>query len=180
MVSLKSKLLFLPLYLDSLVQSLARLASSLPQVFAQVCCRSITCGSIACGYMAYRYIVCGYMACGSITQVGCGSVALLIKGFQSVFWFTGVLRSVTQVLGMLWPVRLIPKLLRFIERIWLSRLSIRPVILLSLGEAERLFMALTQFRIFSLVYSIWSSSYIMLYKDRATVTCLSFLTHTPW
>ena len=42
MVSLKSKLLFLLLYLDSLVQSLARLASSLLQVLTQVGCGSIT------------------------------------------------------------------------------------------------------------------------------------------
>jgi len=66
----------------------------------------------------------------------------------------GVLRSVTWVLGMLWPVRLIPKLLRFIGRIWLSRLGIRLAMLLSLGEAERLFVALTWSRIFSLVYSV--------------------------
>jgi len=51
--------------------------------------------------------------------------------------------------------------------------------LLSLGEAERLLVALTWFRIFSLVYSVWSSFYIMLYKDRAIVTYLSFLTYTP-
>ena len=41
-VSLKLKLSFLPLYLDSLVQSLAKLASSLPQVFTQVVYGSIT------------------------------------------------------------------------------------------------------------------------------------------
>ena len=80
MVSLKLKLLFLLLYLDLLVQSLARLASSLPQVFAwvgcgSVACRSVTCGSIACGFevcgsVACGYMVCGYMVCG---YIGCGS-----------------------------------------------------------------------------------------------------------
>jgi len=80
---------------------------------------------------------------------------------------------------MLWPVRSIPKSLGFVGRIWLSRLGIRLAMPLSLGEAERLFVALTWSRIFSLVYSVWSSSYIMLYKDRVIVTCLSFLTHTP-
>jgi len=44
---------------------------------------------------------------------------------------------------MLWPVRLILKSLRFIGQIWLSRLGIRLAILLSLGEVERLFVALT-------------------------------------
>jgi len=83
------------------------------------------------------------MACGFVTWAGCGSVALLMEGFWSVFWFIGVLRSVTWVLGVLWPVRLIPKSLGFIGRIWLSRLGIRPAMLLSLGEAERLFIALT-------------------------------------
>jgi len=83
------------------------------------------------------------MACGSMTWVGCGSIALSTEGFWSVFWFMGVLWSVTWVLGVLWPVRLILKLLGFIGRIWLSRLGIRLVIPLSLGEVERLFMALT-------------------------------------
>jgi len=81
---------------------------------------------------------------------------------------------------VLWPIRLILKLLGFIEQIWLSRLGIRPAILLSLGEVKRLFIALTWSRIFSLVHSIWSSSCIVLYKDHIIVTCLSFLTHTPW
>ena len=66
-VSLKSKLLFLPLYLDLLVQSLARLASFLLQVFVQVGYRFVTCGFVACGYMACRYVACGYMACRSVT-----------------------------------------------------------------------------------------------------------------
>jgi len=51
---------------------------------------------------------------------------------------------------------------------------------LSLGEAERLLVALTWSRIFFLVYSIWSSFYIMLYKDHVIITYLSFLTHIPW
>jgi len=51
--------------------------------------------------------------------------------------------------------------------------------LLSLGEVKSLLVALTWSRISSLVHSVWSSSYIVLYKDRVTVTCLSFLTHTP-
>jgi hypothetical protein len=80
---------------------------------------------------------------------------------------------------VLWPVRLILKLLGFVGRIWLSRLGIRLVMLLSLGEVERLFVALTWSRIFSLVYSVWSSSCIVLYKDRIIVTCLSFLTYIP-
>ena len=67
MVSLKLKLSFSPLYLDLLVQSLARLANSLPQVFTQVGCGSVTCGSIVCGYMACEYIACGYMVCRSMT-----------------------------------------------------------------------------------------------------------------
>jgi len=96
-----------------------------------------------------------------------------------VFWFIGVLWSITWVLGVLWPVRSILKLLRFIGQIWLSRLGIRPAMPLSLGEAKRLFIALTWSRIFSLVYSVWSSSCIVLYKDRVIVTRLSFLTHIP-
>jgi hypothetical protein len=32
----------------------------------------------------------------------------------------------------------------------------------------------------SLVYSIWSSLYIVLYRDYIIVTCLFLLTHTPW
>ena len=65
-VSLKLKLLFSPLYLDLLVQSLARLASSLPQVFTQVGCGSIACGFIACGYIGCGYMVCGYVGCKSM------------------------------------------------------------------------------------------------------------------
>ena len=38
---------------------------------------------------------------------------------------------------------------------------------------------LYQSRISSLVYSVWSFLYNILYKDRVTVTYLSFLTHTP-
>jgi len=70
-------------------------------------CGSITYGSVAYGYVAYR----------SMTWAGCGSVALLTEGFWSVFWFIGVLRSVTWVLGVLWPARLIPKSLGFVGQI---------------------------------------------------------------
>src|SRR6266700_4542762 len=59
-------------------------------------------------------------------------------------------------------------------------LGIRPAILLSLGEVKSLFLALAWSRISSLVHSIWSSLYIILYNNRATVTYLSLLTHTPW
>ena len=58
-------------------------------------------------------------------------------------------------------------------------LGIRLAILLSLGEVKSLFLVLTQSRISSLVHSVWSSLYIVLYKDRAIVTYLSLLTYTP-
>jgi hypothetical protein len=32
----------------------------------------------------------------------------------------------------------------------------------------------------SLVHSVWSFLYIMLYRDCIIVTCLFLLTHTPW
>src|SRR6266568_2508781 len=98
----------------------------------------------------------------------------------SVFWFTGVLRSITWVLGVLWPVRSILKALGSIGRIWLSRSGIRLVILLSLEEAKSLLVSLTWSRISSLVYSIWSSLYNILYRDCAIITRLSFLTYIPW
>jgi len=44
---------------------------------------------------------------------------------------------------VLWPVRLIPKLLGFVGRIWLSGLGIRLAILLSLEEAKSSLVALT-------------------------------------
>ena len=58
-------------------------------------------------------------------------------------------------------------------------LGIRPAILLSLEEAKSSLVALTWFRISSLVYFVWSSLYNILYKDYAIVTHFSFLTHTP-
>jgi len=101
------------------------------------------------------------------------------EGFWPVFWFIGVLRSVTWVLGVLWPVRSILKLLRFIGRIWLRGSGIRPAIILSLEEAKSSLVVLYLSRISFLVHSVWSSLYIVLYKDRVTVTYLFLLTHIP-
>ena len=98
---------------------------------------------------------------------------------RSIIWVTGVLQSVTWVLGILWPVRLIPKLLRFVGQIWLSMLGIRLAILLSLEEVRSLLVSLAWSRIYSLVHSIRSSLYNMLYRDRVIVTYFSFLTYTP-
>ena len=70
MVSLKLKLLFLLLYLNLSVQSLARLASSLLQVFTQVGYRSIAYGSIAYEFKVYGSIACGYIVYGFIVPVG--------------------------------------------------------------------------------------------------------------
>ena len=70
--------------------------------------------------------------------------------------------------------------LGFIGRIQLSILGIRLAILLSLGEVKSLFLALTQSRISSLVYSIQSSLCIVLYKDCIIMTYLFLSTHTPW
>ena len=64
-------------------------------------------------------------------------------------------------------------------RIQLSRLGIRLAIILSLEEAKSSFTSQYQSRISSLVYSVWSFSYIILYKDYITVTRLFLLTHTP-
>jgi len=81
---------------------------------------------------------------------------------------------------MLWPIRLILKLLRFIGRIWLRGLGIRPAIILSLEEVKSSLVFWNWSRISSLVYSVWSFLYIVLYKDCVTVTCLFLLTYTPW
>jgi hypothetical protein len=54
---------------------------------------------------------------------------------------------------MLWPVRLIPKLLGSIGRIWLNGLGIRLEILLSLKEVKSL-LVLIWSKIYSLVYSV--------------------------
>jgi len=54
---------------------------------------------------------------------------------------------------------------------------IRLEILLSLKEAKNP-LVLMWSRTSSLVYSVWSSSYSVSYKDCAMVTCL--LTYTPW
>ena len=81
---------------------------------------------------------------------------------------------------MLWPVILILKPLGSVGRIWLNGLGIRPAILLSLEEAKSLPVVLIWSRISSLVHSVWFSSRSVLYRDRAIVTRLSFLTHTPW
>ena len=64
-------------------------------------------------------------------------------------------------------------------RIWLSGLGIRPAIILSLEEVKSSLVSQNWFRISSLVYSIQSFSYIMLYKDCVIVTCLFLLTYTP-
>ena len=74
---------------------------------------------------------------------------------------------------------LILKPLRFIGRIQLSGLGIRLVIILSLEEVKSSLVVLNQSRISSLVYSVQSSLYIILYKDRTTVTRLSLLTYIP-
>jgi len=79
---------------------------------------------------------------------------------------------------MLWLVRSIPKLLRFIGRIWLRGLGIRPAIILSLEEVKSSLVVLYLSRISSLVHSVRSSLYIVLYKDRVIVTRLFLLTHT--
>src|SRR6266576_6311572 len=81
---------------------------------------------------------------------------------------------------MLWSVRLILKLLGFIGRIWLRGLGIRPAIILSLEEAKSSLVVLYSSRISSLVHSIRSSLYIILYKDRIIVTYLFLLTYTPY
>jgi len=65
-------------------------------------------------------------------------------------------------------------------RIWLSRLGIRPAIILSLEEVKSFLVSWNWSRISSLVYSIWSFLCIMLYKDYAIVTRLFLLTYTPW
>ena len=73
---------------------------------------------------------------------------------------------------------LVLKPLRSVGRIWLNGLSIRPEILLSLNKAKSL-LNLIWSKICSLVHSVGSSLYSVLYKDRAIVTRLSFLTYTP-
>ena len=92
-------------------------------------------------------------------------------------WQYGVL--LIACLGILQSVRLILRLLRSIGRIQLSILGIRLVILLSLGEVKSLLVALTQSKISSLVYSVWSSSHSILYRARVIVTYLSLLTYIP-
>src|SRR6266702_4890420 len=96
----------------------------------------------------------------------------------SLFWFTRVLRSVTWVLGVIWPVRSILKPLGSIGRIWLNGLGIRLEILLSLKQAKSP-LVLMWSKICSLVYSVWSSLQSVLYRDYTIVTRLSFLTYTP-
>ena len=80
---------------------------------------------------------------------------------------------------MLQPVQLILKLLGFIGRIQLSGLGIRLAILLSLEEVNSSFTSQYQSRISSLVYSVWSFLYIILYKDYIIVTYLFLLTYIP-
>ena len=80
---------------------------------------------------------------------------------------------------MLQPVRLILKLLSFIGRIQLRGLGIRLAIILSLGQVKSSLVVLYLSRSSSLVYSVWSSLYIVLYRDCITVTCLFLLTYTP-
>src|SRR6266568_9543146 len=72
------------------------------------------------------------------------------------------------------------KLLRFVGRIWLNGSGIRLVITLSLEEVKSSLIVLNWSRISSLVYSVWSSLCIVLYKDHVTVICLSLLTHIFW
>src|SRR6266571_1016787 len=95
-----------------------------------------------------------------------------------IFWFTRVLWSMTWVLGIIWPVRLILKPLGSIGRIWLNGSGIRLEILLSLKQVKSP-LVLMWSKIYSLVYSVWSSSQSVLYKDHAIVTHLSFSTYTP-
>ena len=64
-------------------------------------------------------------------------------------------------------------------RIQLSGLGIRLAIILSLEEVKSSLVSWNWSRISSLVYSVWSSLYIILYKDRIIVTRLSLLTYTP-
>ena len=67
----------------------------------------------------------------------------------------------------------------FIGRIQLSRLGIRLVIILSLGQVKSSLVVLYSSRSSSLVYSIQSSLYIILYRDYIIVTYLFLLTYTP-
>ena len=64
-------------------------------------------------------------------------------------------------------------------RVQLSRLGIMPVIILSLKQAKSSLVVLYSSKSFSLVYSVWSSLYIILYRDCVTVTYLFLLTHIP-
>ena len=67
----------------------------------------------------------------------------------------------------------------FIGQVWLSGLGIRLVIILSLGQVKSSLVVLYSSRSSSLVYSIWSSLYIILYRDYIIVTRLFLLTYTP-
>ena len=75
---------------------------------------------------------------------------------------------------------LILKPLRFIGQIQLNGLGIRLAIILSLGQAKSFLVVLYSSRSSSLVYSIWSSLYIILYRDYIIVTRLFLLTYTPY
>jgi hypothetical protein len=72
-----------------------------------------------------------------------------------------VLRSITWGSGVLWPMRLIPRLLWSIAWICLSRSGIRLAILLSLKELKGPLSLICSW-ISSLFYSIRSSSYSIL------------------
>ncbi len=54
------------------------------------------------------------------------------------------------------------------------------MIILSLEEVKSSLVVLNWSRISSLVYSVWSSLCIVLYKDCVIVTCLSLLTYILW
>ena len=75
-------------------------------------------------------------------------------------------------------MRLSLKPLRFMGRIQLSGLGIRLAIILSLGQVKSSLVVLYLSRSSSLVYSIWSSLYIVLYRDYIIVTRLFLLTYT--
>ena len=64
-------------------------------------------------------------------------------------------------------------------RIWLNRSGIRLALTLSLGQAKSSLVMLYLSKSSSLVYSVWFSLCIVLYRDYTTVTCLFLLTYTP-
>ena len=76
-------------------------------------------------------------------------------------------------------MRLSLKPLRFIGRIQLSGLGIRLAIILSLEEVKSSLVSWNWSRISSLVYSVQSFLYIILYKDYIIVTRLFLLTYIP-